>query len=252
MLYGISSDSAKRGLCYYNDPLRGLDESISDVFAYSKLIPFFNFSSIPNTNIFSNELLENELTYQDSIRWGCADYLNITGLKYYCTNQLWKKKNLYEIFNNLTYVGHFGNPNRQFLSDWVTVDKLTIDSYTSNWDSFNNKCTLPAVINVDILYATYGLVNNTQHAIYKVQFRLDYIDWWVKKLYTKDYYQTYININYYRIPQEKVSYFAPAPGFIVFPRNIMYPFKIGTTQYNTAVFFRLDNFFLLVIILILL
>jgi hypothetical protein len=251
MLYGVSTDSNRRGLCYYKDPLRGLDESINDVFAFSKLIPFVNFTFNSDTNLYYNDLLDNSLSYQDSIRWGCADYFNMTGLKYFCTNQLWKKKMLYEIFNNLTYIAQFGNPNRQFLNDWISVDKLTIDSYTSNWDSYNNKCTLPAVINVDILYATYGLVNNTQHAIYKVQFRLDYIDWWVKKPDTKDYYHTYLNINYYKIPQDKIWYFAPAPGFIVFPRNIMYPFKVGTTRYNSGSFFGFDNFLLLIIVIIL-
>lgn len=38
-----------------------------------------------------------------------------------------------------------------------------------------------------------------------------------------------------------VWWFAPAPGFVKLPRNIMYPFRIGTTVYNKAGYIKNEH-----------
>lgn len=198
--------------------------------------------------------MDNAITYEDSISWGCKDSLNLAGLKEYCTSNQWKNKMLYNVLKNISYIGQFGNANRHLLLDWVSVEPFSIDSYQSSWDEVGNKCTIPAVLNINILYATFGLVNNTQHAIMKVQYSLDYIYWWGKSLdgVTKDSFQTYININYYRVPQNTVWWYAPGPGIFRLPSNIMYPFKIGTTTYGNSSYLKVNvlQLFMLIIILI--
>jgi hypothetical protein len=163
--------------------------------------------------------------------------LNLIGLEYYCINQLWKQKSFLNIINDLSYIGKFGNPNRHMILDWVMVEPFSIDSYQSIWDSANKKCTVPSVFNVDILYGTFGLVNNTQHALINVRFRMDYTYWWSKNTIdknVKDNFYSHLNVNYYRIPQDKVWWYAPAPGFIKLNKNILYPFRFGTTTYGTV------------------
>jgi len=127
------------------------------------------------------------------------------------------------------------------ISDWVKIDKLDLNSYLSSWDDFYNRCNIPARINLNIFYVTYGLVNNTQVAIYKASLNIENIYWWAKYPGEKDKkqeYFTYFNINFYRIPQSMVWWFAPGPGFFRLPRNIMYPFRIGTTVYNKSSYLK--------------
>jgi hypothetical protein len=200
-------------------------------------MPYYNITFQPEEEqrgIYDHSIIDNTLTFENYISYGCVDHFNITGLRNYCNSQAWKKKLIYEIFNNFTHIARFGNPNIELLNDWIDIKKINLDQFTSNWDEYNLKCTIPSVVNVDIMYATYGLVNNTQYAIYDVQFRVDYMLWYYKSADTdtKNPFYSYVFVNYYKIPQDTVWYYAPAPGFIKFPRNIMYPFKVGTTQYG--------------------
>lgn len=270
LFYGVGLGKDDRGLCYHNIPLSGIDESIrpmtilnsnfnntsninntktnnttnstNNTTTYtaefqeptsSSILPFYKFSS--SEGIYNNPLFENALTYEDSISWGCVDKLNATGLRSYCTNQLWKQKMIFNIVNNLTHLAQFGNANRHLPLDWIQVNPFSLDSYQSIWDETYHKCTIPANLNIDILYATYGAVNNTQVGFYKILFRMDYMFWWSKNFYDttyKDNFFSYVNVNYYKVPQETVWWYAKAPGFIYLPKNIMYPFRIGTTTYG--------------------
>lgn len=186
-------------------------------------------------NIYDNSIIDNRLTYEDKISWGCVDRLNMTGLQTYCENQLWKHKMIFNLQNNLSFIAAFGNPNHNYILDWVKVEHIDLDGYQSYWDSANNKCILPGILTMDILYANTGMMNNTQNVIVEVKFRLDNVYWWGKKINDRNVYDnfhTYVNINYYRLPLETKWWYAPGPGFIKFPRNIFYPFRIGTTTYN--------------------
>ncbi len=248
-MYGFGQENSDKGLCYYKTPQSGVDESLLNPY-FSTLIsnnipspnylPYFDFSALENNNkikssIYKNPVLKNDLSFEDSISWGCVDNLNKTGLKYYCQNQLWKNKMMFNLIQNITYISQFGNPNNQYNLDWITVDQISLDSYQSIWDDAYNKCTIPGVLNVDIMWGNYGLVNNTQKGIFKVKFRLDNIYWWSKNINDngiKDKFFSYVNINFMQIPTDKVWWYAPGPGFIMLPQNIMYPFRIGTTTYG--------------------
>lgn len=249
LLYGVGQEANDRGACYYSLPLSGVDETLQPLFIQNPNNPVFgppyaNFTALginqPSLSIYHNPLYDNSLTYEDKISWGCRDQLNFTGLRYYCTNQLWKKKMLFEVVNNISYIGKFGNADRHHLLDWTKINEnklFDIEAYQSTWDAFYNKCTIPGILNIDILYATFGLVNNTQHAVVKVQFRLDYTFWWSKNIINtdvKDNFYTYVNINYIRVPQDTVWWYAPGPKAFKLPQNIMYPFRIGTTDYGIA------------------
>lgn len=235
VIFGIGLSESDRGLCYYSNLLSGVD-STGDV------IPYLDLTSLEDTTssvmgIYQSQTVDNSLTWENGISWGCVDTLNITGLKYYCTNQLWKKKLIFELYKNITYFSEFGNPNRAYILDWVKVNDFTLDSYQSTWDDTYNKCTIPAVFNIDILYAGYGAVNNTQYGIYEVKYRMDYIYWYAKHIYdttVMDNFFSYINVNFFKIPQDTVWWYAPGPGFILLPRNIMYPFRLGTTTYGST------------------
>ena len=77
---------------------------------------------------------------------------------------------------NVTHVSKFGNPNNHYIKDWIKIDSFVLaNSPNSIWDSDNLKCLIPAIFNVDIMYATFGSTNNTQLSIVKVSRRLDYL-----------------------------------------------------------------------------
>lgn len=192
--------------------------------------------------IYDDPIFENTMTFGDNVSWGCSESLSLSDLRLFCVNQLWKEKMIYEVLTNLTYVGRFGNPNRHFINDWVEVnDDFDLDSYQSTWDSDFNRCLVPAVIDIDIMYANFGLVNNTQSAILKVSRRLESIYWYGvadESLYSDNddkftninNFHTHIRINYYKVTQTTVWFFASGPKIIP-PKNIMYPFRVGKTQY---------------------
>ena len=184
-----------------------------------------------NFSLYYDELFDNIIRYQDRTSWGCSDKFIHEDLKKFCLNQDWKKKLIYQNLDNITHIGKFGNVERHLILDWIKINKLDLNSYTSSWDDFYNRCSIPGRINLNILYATYGLVNNTQIGIFKASLNIENIYWWSKypdNSTIQDYY-TYINVNFYRIPQSMVWWFAPGPGLMKLPRNIMYPFRIGTS-----------------------
>lgn len=215
--------------------------------------PFYNFTNgglidktskiIGNFSLYKDPLFDNEIKFLSKFSWGCSDNFSYANLRKFCLTQAWRDKLIYQSFNNITHIGIFGNADRQKNSDWIKLEKLALETYSSSWDEFYNRCKVPAKINLNILYATYGLVNNTQIAIYKANVDIESIYWWAKTPWnnsTQDYF-TYVNVNYYRIPQDTEYWFAPPPGFIKLPRNIMYPFRIGTTDYSGKGYIRNDN-----------
>ncbi len=269
IINGVGQNNDDRGLCYHNIYIKDINQEKSENTRSDSIyeentssISFFNMtklSELPTdiSGLHSNPLIDSSLTYQDRISYGCVDKLNIIGLQYFCVNQLWKQKTMFDVINDITYISKFGNPNRHLILDWLQVDPFTIDSYQSTWDSINNKCTIPSVMNIDILYATFGMVNNTQHSVFKVKYRLDYTYWWSKNpddANTKDNFFTHMNINFFRIPQEKVWWYAPGPGFVRLSKNILYPFRFGTTQYgisSTAYSLNFNLFHILILLIFL-
>lgn len=130
--------------------------------------------------MYLNDIFNNTISFEDNIQWGCKDSFNSTGLKNYCNAQSWKYKMIFNLFNNITYVAKFGNPDRLKILDWVSVDPFDLNSYSSTWDDVHLRCTIPAVFNIDIVYGTFGMVNNTQNSIIKIKKRLDYMYFFLK------------------------------------------------------------------------
>jgi len=232
-LYGRNISATYQNSSYANKPFYNLD-----------LINKYSNKTNKNFTLYRDPFLNYEIKFFDKSSWGCKDIFSHIDLKKFCLNQDWRKKLIYLNLQNITHIGQFGNVDRHLISDWIKIDKLELDSYLSSWDEFNNRFSMPARINLNIFYATYGLVNNTQVGVFKASLNIENIYWWSKHPENPNQGQeflTYFNVNFYRIPQSMVWWFAPPPGFIKLPRNIMYPFRIGTTVYNKAGYIKNDN-----------
>ena len=110
--------------------------------------------------------------------------------------------------------GRYGNANIKYSKDWGELDNKKLDN------QFN--------YNLLLLFGVYkevGAVNNTQFEI--------------KELVRYYYYETDSPIYYFIckfIKPKNVEtewWYARPPGFIRLPKNVMYPFKIGSTDYQT-------------------
>ena len=221
--------TTKTGLCYYSTDNDLQDESFIDL---GYLGENFDFT------IYKNPIFNNDLTFGNDLVWGCSENLSLQELKNLCINQIWKNKLIYDITKQLNFTGQFGNANRHFILDWIKSDDFNINSYQSIWDDLSNKCLIPSIIHIDIMYANYGLFNNTQNGILKVSRRLESTYWFgstsnengLYSITNNNNFQTYVRLNFIQVPLTTVWYFAPGPS-PVFPKNIMYPFKVGQTQY---------------------
>ena len=77
-----------------------------------------------------------------------------------------------------------------------------------------------------VQYKDSGAVNNTQNQIYKC----DKYDINSKNGELNSYF--YFIIKFLKMETETEWYYARGPVIIKLPRNLMYPFKIGTSKYN--------------------
>lgn len=244
----------KAGQCFYNSNNNlSLEPHINIDFISSKI----------DIKIYNNPIFDNTINFGENLSWGCSEKLSLTDLKLLCINQLWKQKMIYNLFNNITYVGEFGNPERHFILDWIKIDDFDINTYQSIWDDSTNKCLVPSIINLDIVYANYGLVNNTQAGILKVTKRLESAYWYGveddsllvpdnNSFNNANYFHTHVRINFFKVSQSTVWFFAPGPK-PVYPKNIMYPFRVGKTQYwkNKSNFLTLKDSVLILLSVIL-
>lgn len=230
-----------------------------------KSINYIDFSLLNSQfdfdfDIYRDSIFNNEVTFGKNTIWGCSESLSLSNLKDICINQLWKHKHIYSILSDIDSIGQFGNADRHFYLDWISSDQFDINSYQSIWDDLTNKCLVPAIIHIDIIYSDFGLYNNTQNGILKIGRRLESMYWFGYSDSISEYdnkvniFNTYIRINYVKIPLSTVWFFASGPK-IVFPKNIMYPFKVGTTEYwykkiNKGHYLLIDKYMLLVFIVL--
>lgn len=228
MFYGIDQD----GACIYT----------------SNQYNFSNPTIADNPNISINYdynfNLHNDLTFEDKIQFGCFELLNVTELQTYCTTNQWQKKHILTSINNFSYFSQFGNPNNSYISDWIQLQQIDFKSYSSSWDSNYYKCSVPAFFSIDIILADFGMVNNSQSSIIYVSQRLNYMynsfkisDWFanVPGYASKIKYNTYVEVNFWKMNQTTVLWIAPQPPmFPKLPKNLMAPFKIGTTTYGKS------------------
>ena len=152
-----------------------------------------------NVFIYYDNYFDNKITFED---------LTIYGYKTEVNN---KKTGLASLFNRqaIKYrIGKYGNANISHNYDWLEMNPF---------DNINN----PYLIIGE--YKDIGAVNNTQFTIVNFQINGD------KTLDIVNY--RYLIIKFLRQKTKRGWWYAPGPGFIKLPQNIMYPFRIGTTKY---------------------
>ena len=143
--------------------------------------------------IYFDSYMDNKITFDDLIIYGYKNTnLNLQG-------------KLLEFFNlkkDLLKFMQFGNVTYPYNFDIKDNEKLI----------FIGK------------YKDSGTVNNTQFQIYRFGFdNLDNND---------NYFYNYFIIKFFKLETETNWWYAPGPIVVNLPKNIMYPFKIGTSKYS--------------------
>ena len=157
-----------------------------------------------NTNkkiIYEDDIIENTFTFEDNIIYGC--YLNGNA----------DNKNLV-IYENIinehdNYYFQLGNSRKE--------KKKISYSYSQINDNLN-------ILSLDVLYEAIGAKYNRQN-------QLLYIKNYGDKTLVDNKKSRYIKVNAFKVKSETKWWYAPG-WKITFPKNIMYPFRIGTTSYE--------------------
>ena len=151
-------------------------------------------NDLKNKYLYFDNYMDNILTFEDFIIYG-----------YKVESCLIK-----EIFREWQF-GPYGNAN--------------INKNNSDWEKVKEEP--PDDDNILLLgkYRYAGVVNNTQNNLYELSFEKSDFD------SNNVYY--FINKNSKPKKMKTKWWYAPWPGFIKLPQNIMYPFRIGTTHYST-------------------
>ena len=137
-----------------------------------------------------------------------------------------------------------------YMDNKITFEDLIIYGYTSDnyitifsdafknikYAQFGNSKTFKILNNKDnnnnnniVLIGEYkdsGVVNNTQLQIYDFGYAQQY-----PKIDAQNSYHYFI-VKFIKLETDTECYYAPGPVIIKLPRNIMYPFKIGTSKYS--------------------
>ena len=170
---------------------------------YDYIFPIDISSGNKDNDFYFDNYFNNKITFEDLII-------------YRYNNTAIEKIITFFKIDNLGF-GRYGNANIKYSQDWT--EKLEGFEIKKNNEELN--------YNVNLLFGIYkevGAVNNTQFEINKIE-------------------------RFYRETDSKVCYFickfikpknvetewwyARPPGFIRLPKNVMYPFKIGSTDYQT-------------------
>jgi len=152
-----------------------------------------------NNQFFYNNYFDNKITFEDFIIYGYQQRLHNI---------------IIQLFNNdngITYiVGKHGNANVNYTNDWVEIGHNNVDG---------------RIYLLTGKYRYVGAVNNPQIKIDSLN--VDPVNYDQGSLY-------YFILKFYKKNIETKWWYAPGPGFFKLPRNVMYPFRIGTTQYSTS------------------
>ena len=172
------------------------DENNIYVYDTGAVFPIEKGSNEPdadgNGTIYFDNYMGNKITFEDLIIYGYFNS-NYTSV-------------LEKLFNGLEF-SQFGNAK----------------SFKEFKPIYNNKNM--------ILIAQYkdsGTVNNTQFQIYSID---DNNIGNINEITSQNSYNYFI-VKFIKSETETEWYYAPGPVIIKLPRNIMYPFKIGTSKYS--------------------
>lgn len=118
-------------------------------------------------NIGGNTLYTNfdfPIKFGDNVIYSCSMTYNQKDFNNFCSSQNWKQFVIYNMVNDIQYVGIFGNSNYTYLKDWLIVQNdINLDNFS--YFSSNSSCYFPAVIKLDLLYAKAGSIENSQNYI---------------------------------------------------------------------------------------
>ena len=148
-----------------------------------------------NRNIYFDNYMDNKITFEDLLIYG-FNQPNYTTI-------------LDNLFSNNLHLSYFGNAKR-------------FKQITNNQNNQNNQ-------NFVLIgeYKDSGTVNNTQYQIYS--FGTDETN---NNLISAQNSYNYFIVKFIKLETDTKWYYAPGPVIIKLPRNIMYPFRIGTSKYN--------------------
>ena len=151
--------------------------------------------------------MDNKLTFDDYIFYG------------YKKEQDCYREILNDCFKDEDFssFGRFGNANIKYAKDWEEI-KIPENGNNYNYNPF-------LIMGV---YRDTGATNNTQFQL--INFEVNKVN--EENTESSDKY-LYFVVKLLKLKNVKTKWWeAPGPGFIRLPRNIMYPFRIGTTDYK--------------------
>ena len=248
--------------CYYY-----YNETISDNYYLKKveIIYFNNPNSSYQINHYYEENNDNDNNFVDltlDVKFvndendfklsGNPGYIKGKQIIFGINDQVYNKGIVFPIEKGDTTAGQNQNLYNLYYDNYmdnkITFEDLIIYGYTVNtyisnftdafkdikYAQFGNAKTFKDLENTDqntnfVLIGEYkdsGAVNNTQFQIYDIGFasKNRIID-------DKNSYNYFI-VKFIKLETDTEWYYAPGPVIIKLPRNIMYPFKIGTSKYS--------------------
>ena len=200
-LYNNETDYIRSGNPGYikGKPLLIVEEANKKIEKYENDIVFPINSSIASGDFYYyNNYFDNKLTFEDLIIYR---YQNLS-VENFSSNFL----------KNNNKIGKFGSANISYLEDWEQI---------------NERQDIIGVENTYLLIGHYkdvGAVNNTQFQI------RDFQRFGPLTTTANDFY---FITKFFKLKTQKDWWYAKGPGFIKLPKNIMYPFRIGTTDYES-------------------
>ena len=189
------------------------NDQITDDYIYSKglIFPIEKGEFSPNNNedgsfyFYYNNYMDNRITFEDLTIFGYKnDFRTIVN----------------QIFGNN---GNNRNNNKLKLAKFGNAKDFNIELNNVDIKDKENFVLL-------VQYKDSGAVNNTQNQIYKC----DKYDINSKNGEFNSYF--YFIIKFLKMETETEWYYARGPVIIKLPRNLMYPFKIGTSKYNRWIY----------------
>ena len=163
-----------------------------------------------NYTYYEDDIIENTFTFEDNIIYGCKlnNVSNNNNRALYIYENIFKNVNFYPL----------GNP---YLRD---IELINYNCNNENDNELNTK----DIISINILYEAINNKINIQNKLLRLDCYYNYNN----IIYHNNQIKyKYIKINAFKVKPE--SEWWHAPGWKWFwPKNIMYPFRIGTTQYK--------------------
>lgn len=98
------------------------------------------------------------IIFNQNLKYSCNLNLNYIEFENFCNGKLWKSLVLYNIANQINYIGIFGNANINNINDWIKVINIDYNlEKSTTLNSANNTCWMPSIIVLEVLYSKTGV-----------------------------------------------------------------------------------------------